>query len=96
MPVDKFGRKDDVKTSDDGASVSYIHNNFLRKDGTTTVTCSKDMAGNTLFKVSDQVNPHDVATKEYADNIKGGGWVRKKQDGTYAIKRELDINNKKL
>ena len=44
----------------------------------------------------DPVNPQDVATKEYADNVRGGGWVRKKQDGTYAIKRDLDMNDKKL
>ena len=79
---------DDVKTSDDGASLAYIDNTSLRKDGTTTVTGSIDMAGNTLFNVSNPVNSHDVATKDYADNIKGDGWVRKKQDGTYAIKRD--------
>ena len=39
MPVDKFGRMDDVKTSGDGG-VSHITNNFLRKDGTTTVVGS--------------------------------------------------------
>ena len=46
------------------------------------------MAVNTLFNVSNPVNPHDVVTKDYADNIKGGGWVRKNQDGTHAIKRD--------
>ena len=30
------------------------------------------MKGNTLYKVSDQVNPQDVATKEYADNVVEG------------------------
>ena len=35
------------------------------------------MAGNTLFNVSNPVNPHDVLTKDYADYIKGGGWVKK-------------------
>ena len=29
MPVDKFGIMDDVKTSGDGASLSYINNNFF-------------------------------------------------------------------
>ena len=71
MPVDKFGRMDDVKTSGDGASLVYI-NNCLSKDGTTTVTGSIDMAGNTLFNVSDPVNSQDIVTKNYADNIKGG------------------------
>ena len=95
MPVDKLGRMDDAKTNGDGASLAYVNNNFLRKDGTTTVTGSIDMAGNTLFNVSNSVNPHDVVTKDNADIIKGGGWVRKKQDGIYAIKRDLDMYNKK-
>ena len=54
------------------------------------------MAGNTLYNVTDPVNPQDVATKEYADNVRGGGWVKKKQNGTYAIKRNLDMNDKRL
>ena len=54
------------------------------------------MNGNTLYNVMDQVNPQDVATKEYADNDRGGGWFKKKQDGTYAIKEDLDMNDKKL
>ena len=54
------------------------------------------MKGNTLYNVPNPVNPQDVATKEYADNVRGGGWVRKKKDGTYAIKRDLDMNDKRL
>ena len=54
------------------------------------------MNDNTLYSVTDPVNSQDVATKEYADNIRGGEWVMKKQDGTYAIKRDLDMNYKRL
>ena len=54
------------------------------------------MNGNTLYNVPDPVNPQDVATKEYADNIRGGRWFQRKQDGTYTIKRDLDMNNKRL
>ena len=54
------------------------------------------MNGNTLYNVSDPVNPQDVATKEYADNVRGGEWVRKKQDGIYANKRDLDTDDKKI
>ena len=71
MPVDKFGRMDDVKTSGDGVSLAYISNNFLRKDGTTTVTGSINMNGNTLTRVSNPVNPQDVATKSYVDGNSG-------------------------
>ena len=96
MPVDKFGRMSDVKTKDTGVSLTYINNNYICSDGTTPVSGSIDMRGNTLYNVSDPVNPQDVATKEYTDNIRGAKWVKRKQDGTYAIKKNLDINNKRL
>ena len=93
MPVDKFGRMSDVKTKDTGVSLTY---NYIHSDGTTPVSGSIDMRGNTLYNVSDSVNPQDVATKEYTDNIRGVKWVKRKQDGTYAIKKNLDMNNKSL
>ena len=96
MPVDKFGRMSDTKTRDTGVSLTYINNNYIRSDGTTPVSGSINMNGNTLYNVPDPVNPQDVATKEYADNVRGGGWINRKQDGTYAIKRDLDIDGKKL
>ena len=68
MPVDKFGRMSDAKTRDSGVSLTYINNNYIRSDGGTPVSGSINMNGNTLFNVSDPVNPQDVATKEYADN----------------------------
>ena len=67
MPVDKFGRMSDTKTRDTGVSLTYINNNYVRSDGSTPVTGSIDMKGNTLTNASDPVNPQDVATKEYAD-----------------------------
>ena len=70
MPVDKFGRMSDAKTKDTGVSLNYI-NNYIRSDGGTPVSGSIDMRGNTLYNVSDPVNPQDVATKEYTDNIRG-------------------------
>ena len=87
MPIDKFGRMSDAKTRDTCVSLTYINNNCIRNDGSTPVSGSINMNGNTLYNVSDPVNPQDVATKEYADNVRGGGWVRRNQDCTYAIKR---------
>ena len=95
MPVDKFGRMSDTKTRDTGVSLNYINNNYIRSDGGTPVSGSINMNGNTLYNVSDPVNPQDVATKEYTDNIRGVKWVKRKQDGTYAIKKDLDMNNKR-
>ena len=67
MPVDKFGRMSDAKTRDTGVSLTYINNNYIRSDGGTPVSGSINMNGNTLYNVTDPVNPQDVATKEYAD-----------------------------
>ena len=67
MPVDKFGRMSDTKTRDTGVSLTYINNNYIRSDGTTPVSGSINMNGNTLYNVSGPVNPQDVTTKEYAD-----------------------------
>ena len=67
MPVDKFGRMSDAKTRDTGVSLTYINNNYIRSDGSTPVSGSINMNGNTLYNVPDPVNPQDVATKEYAD-----------------------------
>ena len=57
MPVDKFGRMSDAKTRDTGVSLTYINNNYIRSDGGTPVSGSIDMRGNTLYNVSDPVNP---------------------------------------
>ena len=70
MLVDKFRRMSDAKTRDTGVSLTYINNNYIRSDGSTPVSGSIDMKGNTLYNVSDPVNPQDVARntpKEYAD-----------------------------
>ena len=96
MPVDKFGRMSVTKTKDTGVSLTYINKNYIRSDSSTSDSGSIDMRGNTLYNVSDPVNPQDVATKEYTDNVRGVKWVKRKQDGTYAIKKDLDMNDKKL
>ena len=67
MPVDKFGRMSDTNTKDTGVSLTYINDNYIRSDGSTPVSGSINMNDNTLYNVSDPVNPQDVATKEYAD-----------------------------
>ena len=43
MPVDKFGRMSDAKIIDTGVLLTYINNNYVRRDGTTPVTGSIDM-----------------------------------------------------
>ena len=92
MPVDKFGRMSDAKTKDTGVSLTYINNNYICNDGSTPVSGSIDMRGNTLYNVSDPVNPQDVATKEYADKVRGGETaIIKTRYGTYGSKGNIDM-----
>ena len=92
MPVDKFGRMSDAKSKDTGVSLTYINNNYIRSDGGTPVSGSIDMRGNTLYNVSDPVNPQDVATKKYADKVGGGETaIIKTQYGTYGAIGNIDM-----
>ena len=92
MPVDKFGRMSYAKTRDTGISLTYINNNYIRSDGGTPVSGSINMRGNTLYNVSDPLNPQDVATKEYADKV-GGGEVAiiKTRYGSYGALGNIDM-----
>ena len=56
MSVDKFGRMGDAKTRDTGVSLTYINNNYIRSDGSTPVSGSIDMKGNTLNNVPNPEN----------------------------------------
>ena len=92
MPVDKFGRMSNAKTRDDNVSLTYFNNNYIRSDGGTPVSGSIDMRGNTLYNVSDPVNPQDVATKEYADQVGGGvAATVETQYGTYNAKGDINM-----
>ena len=92
MPADKFGRMSDTKTRDTGVSLTYINNNYVGSDGSTPVTGSIDMKGNTLTNVSDPKNPQDVATKEYADKVGGGETaIIKTRYGTYGAIGNIDM-----
>ena len=92
MPVDKFGRMRDTKTKDTGVSLTYINNNYIRSDGTTPASGSINMNDNTLYNVPDPVNPQDVATKEYADHVRGGeAAIVKTRYGNYGAIGNIDM-----
>ena len=95
MPVDKFGRMSDTKTRDTGVSLTYINNNYIRSDSGTPVSGSINMNGNTLYNVPDPVNPQDVATKEYADQV-GGGSPFLKENGNYKATHTINMAYNKL
>ena len=82
----------DTKTRDTGVSLTYINNNYVGSDGSTPVTGSIDMKGDTLYNVSDPVNPQDVATKKYADKVGGGETaIIKTRYGTYGAIGNIDM-----
>ena len=90
MRVDKSGRMSDTKTKDTG--VSLFNNNYIRSDGTTPVSGSINMRGNTLYNVPDPVNPQDVATKKYTDNVEwGNSAIVKTQHGAYVAIENIDM-----
>ena len=92
MPNDKFGNMSDAKTRDIGVSLYYISNNYIRNDRSAPVSGSIDMNGNALYNVPNPVNPQDVATKKYADNLGGGGsGIVKTRYGTYGAIGNTDI-----
>ena len=94
MPVDKFGRMSDTKTTDTGVSLTYINNNYVRSDGGTPLTGSLDMRGNTIYNVAEPVNPQDVVTKVYVDNTKGSGVIGRKIGDAVSIKENMDFMGK--
>ena len=94
MPVDKFGRMSDTKTTDSGVSLTYINNNYVRSDGGTPLTGSLDMKGNIIYNVADPVNPQDVVTKVYVDNTKGSGVIGRRIGDSVSIKENMDFMGK--
>ena len=93
MPVDKFGRMSDAKTRDTGVSLTFINNNYIRSDGSTPVSGSINMNGNTLYNVADPVNRQDVATKEYADTTNKAFVLFK---GKYLAIGDLSMGGRRL
>ena len=94
MPVDKFGRMSDTKTTDSGVSLTYINNNYVRSDGGTPLTGSLDMKGNIIYNVAEPVNPQDVVTKVYVDNTKGSGVIGRRIGDSVSIQENMDFMGK--
>jgi len=73
MSVDKFGRRRhyDRKTREpveaSGITLTQMDTTYLRRDGANSALGMINMSGNTLTNVSNPVNDHDAANKEYVD-----------------------------
>ena len=95
MPVDKFGneirqRGNDIK-SDEGISLSFANNTYIRLDGENDVTGNLNMALRKIENLGDPTNPKDATSKEYVDNTKGSGIIGELKDETTNIKGNLNF-----
>ena len=70
MPVDKFGRNSDRRTTVyTGINIENLTNSFLRRDGYggNTAIEAIDMNSNIIKTVVDPLSNQDVASKNYVD-----------------------------
>ena len=79
MPVDKFGRNGDRKTTVyTGINIANLTNSFLRWDEGNTAIEAIELNSNIIKNISDPVLNQDVATKNYVDTnafTRAGGTV---------------------
>ena len=68
MSVSKFGGPRIYNNNTSDISRNFVENNFIRRNGSSSVTGSIDMTGNTLHNVDDPTVDQDVATKAYVDS----------------------------
>ena len=98
MPVDKFGNEIRQRTttvkSDEGISLSFANDTYLRLDGENDITGNLNMSLNKIENLGEPTNPKDATTKEYVDNTKGTGVIGDVNDETATIKANLDFEEK--
>jgi len=78
-------------------SISQSLDDFLKRDGTNSMTASLNFGNNKGINVLDPTIPSDVANKNYVDvSIGTGGIGFLKIDGTNSMTGNLGINNNKM
>ena len=95
MSVDIFGnelkRGGTVVKSDEGISLSFANNTYVRLDGESKITGNLNMALRKIENLGKPTNPLDATTKEYVDNTKGTGVIGEVKDNTAKIKGNMDF-----
>ena len=98
MSVDKFGneikRGKTIIKSDEGISLSFANNTYIRLDGESDITGNLNMALRKIENLGYPTNPRDATNKEYVDNIKGTGIIGELKDKFATIKGNLDFERK--
>ena len=98
MPVDKFGNEIRQRTttvkSDEGISLSFANNTYVRIDGESEITGNLNMALRKIENLGEPTNPKDATSKEYVDNKKGSGVIGEVKDETATIKGNLDFKER--
>ena len=96
MSVDIFGNEikqsGTIVKSDDGISLSFANNTYVRLDGDSKITGNLNMALRKIENLGKPTNPLDATTKEYVDNTKGTGIIGEVKDNTAKIKGNMDFN----
>ena len=95
MPVDKFGneirQRGSTVKSDEGISLSFANNTYIRLDGESDITGNLNMALRKIENLGEPTNPKDATSKEYVDNTKGTGVIGEVKDETAKLKGNLDF-----
>ena len=95
MPVDKFGneirQRGSTVKSDEGISLSFANNTYIRLDGESDITGNLNMALRKIENLGEPTNPKDATSKEYVDNTKGTGVIGVVKDETATLEGNLDF-----
>ena len=93
MSVDKFGRQSSSQSSAmaPGASVRYVNNNFIRRDGSNDIEGELSMNNHKLVNLSEPTEVQDAATRGYVKNFTRNNFL--KIDGTNNMEGDLNVNN---
>ena len=95
MPVDKFGNEirqsGATVKSDEGISLSFANNTYIRLDGENDITGNLNMALRKIENLGEPTNPKDATSKEYVDNTKGTGVISVVKDETATLKGNLNF-----
>ena len=96
MSVDKFERQSSGQSSamEPGASVRYVNNSYIRRDGSNDVEGEISMNNHNLVNLSEPTEAQDAATRCYVKNFTRNNFL--KINGTNNMEGDLNLSNNKI